>query len=563
MTHSASAAVTGVPTVLEPSDDMESALLRNDSDIALRRLQRWRKTLADVFLAYRAMSLGTVMANPSAYRGKMPKLPRIRRKALRNLLRGNLIASSSARSLAWSSSASGSVGSLTHDGSQRLLTGLMPGTAASCGFLDRASPRLLADSPEPDAREGDEGCSAGEGSVSLLSAATQFLVHSYSIGLLDVDEAMAARHGMVDVADWQAMCSGSSSMQAASEAPEDTSGSLKPCVKRLAFLSDDDQDLKPRRQLQRKQTGGLVLACGKPLNTESSHKQQSKKKGDSKTGAGSTPDTSEGDSPYCPKRRSLSGQRRGYGRSSTMKSWAPRKGTFDYANDQSSLDDDPFRILPTIRGGGPDSDASKQKETNAKAPNLADLSYSYHVQLDDLKAARDEFAAFDPGHRGEISYEQFKNLIRARCRLRSDEDVPYHLLAALRRNTSGDNTPVTFEAFLLWSIHCAYAEEFLVPDPRLRHIRQLARDYGFWLPDVEKVKEVFDGFDTDGSGEIEEDEFKAILYRLMNVKSESDVSDKKLERYWRELDSNGTGGVGFDEFLTWYANLFPQLFSGC
>jgi len=198
-----------------------------------------------------------------------------------------------------------------------------------------------------------------------------------------------------------------------------------------------------------------------------------------------------------------------------------------------------------------------KEEEVCEFKELVDLSRKYNITLDELKIAREEFAIYDVGQKGEISRDEFQRLVRARCNLPTDKSLPMHLVSALGKSRDDEGNAVTFEDFLLWTIHCAYAEELMVPDPYERHIRALARQQGMLLPDVEKIKKVFDGFDTDGSGEIEEDEFKHILYKLMNVKNTADVSEKKLQRYWRELDSSGDGSCDFDEFLVWFATLFP------
>jgi len=95
-----------------------------------------------------------------------------------------------------------------------------------------------------------------------------------------------------------------------------------------------------------------------------------------------------------------------------------------------------------------------------------------------------------------------------------------------------------------------------VTDPKERQFRQLARDHGFCLPDVEKVKTVFDKFDQDGSGYIDEDEFRQALIQLWGVKDSSDLSKTKMRQYWVEVDADASGQIAFAEFVTWYLNVF-------
>merc|ERR1712019_142981 len=111
---------------------------------------------------------------------------------------------------------------------------------------------------------------------------------------------------------------------------------------------------------------------------------------------------------------------------------------------------------------------------------------------------------------------------------------------------------VNFEDFVEWSISVSWTEEVQVKCVKEREVWRVAREQGMKLLDVERVKKMFDDFDTDGSGEIEEAEFRHIICKLWNVKDLSDVPIKQLQRFWRELDADGSGSVSFTEFLVWY-----------
>jgi len=74
---------------------------------------------------------------------------------------------------------------------------------------------------------------------------------------------------------------------------------------------------------------------------------------------------------------------------------------------------------------------------------------------------------------------------------------------------------------------------------------------------VERVKCLFDKIDVDGSGEIEQGEFRILLYDLLQCRKD-DIPVKRLQRYWREVDLDGSGSVGFNEFLIWYKTSFSQ-----
>jgi len=159
-----------------------------------------------------------------------------------------------------------------------------------------------------------------------------------------------------------------------------------------------------------------------------------------------------------------------------------------------------------------------------------------------------------------LSLDDFKDTVRRVCGLEKLAKIPTHLLQK-------GGCPVmergflTFEEFVQWSIHTAFAEEVVVRCKKERELRSIARDFDMTILDIESVQRVFNDFDTDGSGEIEEDEFRKIVLKLMKVKNESDLSERRLERYWRDVDTDGGGSIGFVEFLCWYTKEFPHAIS--
>lgn len=184
-----------------------------------------------------------------------------------------------------------------------------------------------------------------------------------------------------------------------------------------------------------------------------------------------------------------------------------------------------------------------------------DLSRQYRLPLDQVKRMYQEFNELDLNKNGLLSCSEFEEAIRLHCRIPKDQDLPEHLVhnfwADADRNKNGE---LDFEEFLLFAISHEYSEEWMVRDSNERSLRQVARDHGFNLVDVEKVKKVFDGFDVDKSGEIDREEFKHVLCQLLGVKKASDIPDAVLKRYWLEVDLDGNGSVSLEEFVVWYLN---------
>lgn len=77
-----------------------------------------------------------------------------------------------------------------------------------------------------------------------------------------------------------------------------------------------------------------------------------------------------------------------------------------------------------------------------------------------------------------------------------------------------------------------------------------------------KIKKKFDEFDVDGSGEIDPEEFKAMIVFFLKVKDISDLPAARVQRFWAEIDVDQSGQVSFAEFVGWLAKTFPEYLAG-
>ena len=61
---------------------------------------------------------------------------------------------------------------------------------------------------------------------------------------------------------------------------------------------------------------------------------------------------------------------------------------------------------------------------------------------------------------------------------------------------------------------------------------------------MKKAVEMFKKYDTDGSGNIERDEFTQLMIAI-------DCPREKIDEAFKSLDSDGNGIITFPEFLSW------------
>jgi len=86
-------------------------------------------------------------------------------------------------------------------------------------------------------------------------------------------------------------------------------------------------------------------------------------------------------------------------------------------------------------------------------------------------------------------------------------------------------------------------------------VDQLCDKFGLQKTELDRIKKQFDKYDTDGSGNIEWEEFVLMMEALMGAQP-GDIPIKRLSGFWREIDGDGSGEVDFDEFVEWYLKYF-------
>lgn len=89
-------------------------------------------------------------------------------------------------------------------------------------------------------------------------------------------------------------------------------------------------------------------------------------------------------------------------------------------------------------------------------------------------------------------------------------------------------------------------------------VKQVAQKHGMSEVDLDKIKKKFDMYDTDKSGEIEFDEFEQMMGNLLGLKDPGDLPAERMNRFWREIDVDGSGSVDFGEFVEWYTKYFSD-----
>jgi len=129
-----------------------------------------------------------------------------------------------------------------------------------------------------------------------------------------------------------------------------------------------------------------------------------------------------------------------------------------------------------------------------------------------------------------------------------------------KRDSDKSSSPTLVERFLTWYQVNMFKNVAATLSPADQMSYQLSSEHNVTTMVIDKVWKQFDAYDTDKSGKIEYAEFLQMLIVLLGAKSQEDISEDRVLRFWREIDADGSGEVDFPEFVAWYLKYWdPKL----
>lgn len=229
---------------------------------------------------------------------------------------------------------------------------------------------------------------------------------------------------------------------------------------------------------------------------------------------------------------------------------------------RNSSSEDPEDDAPIVR-----AEKSTRQPSSPGAPmSIAELyqlcnqiSKTMLVPIAEVKACFDDFISLDLDGSFTLSADEFEKAVRRSCRMTEGEMLPENLALKYPQMDSDGNRVVDFKEYVRWCQGASWSEQLLVRDDRDREARRLARVYGIHLLDVERLRRLFDSYASqETSRVITQDRFSQVIRGILKVSDPSDVPQSRLERYWREIDLDGSGTVDFEEFVIWMNDRGPQ-----
>lgn len=210
----------------------------------------------------------------------------------------------------------------------------------------------------------------------------------------------------------------------------------------------------------------------------------------------------------------------------------------------------------------PMSVAKKRPERWDSATSLTKVSHDVKQSFAWVRQAYQEYVRCLPlasAISGQLTVDDFKTYYRKEMNLTSDSEKV--LRAAVASAFEGEPS-IGFPAWVIWYTTYAFVENFVATSAEESELRSLAKFHSIEITEVQRIKQKFKQFDTDGSGYIEENEFTSVLCSLLKV-SKDDIPRDRLHRAWLQAQgsncqvtkctsSHDGGGLNLERFLIWY-----------
>mmetsp|Transcript_65299 Transcript_65299/g.115892 ORF Transcript_65299/g.115892 Transcript_65299/m.115892 type:complete len:340 (+) Transcript_65299:75-1094(+) len=187
------------------------------------------------------------------------------------------------------------------------------------------------------------------------------------------------------------------------------------------------------------------------------------------------------------------------------------------------------------------------------------LSRRHRADYHEVKWILNSLKMFPPTlANGGLDVRSFEQFLKRAFDVKHVQD---ELLNSAYKDCGASSGPIDLDGFFTW--YHTHMFSLVAPLTASREqqesdsmIRELGKRYELSPVDVDKIKAKFDSFDLDKSGEIEYCEFAGMMQLLLNVEHAGDIPPDRMTRFWKEIDTDNSGGVDFPEFLEWYVKYF-------
>jgi len=192
-----------------------------------------------------------------------------------------------------------------------------------------------------------------------------------------------------------------------------------------------------------------------------------------------------------------------------------------------------------------------------------DLSLVLNLPWETMKTAYGLFKKYvdNPGtdvslvQQGRLSKNQFAKFLCALIDCNEVDELPNGIVEdAFKLADKDSGGELDFSEFAIWFSTYSFSEKLNL-DARQRALRKLAKKYAIPHTQVDDYNDFFNQLDADDSGMIEPAEFPNLLCKCAKI-PQNGLTATRVQQLWRDADTDGSGEVDFEEFLVFYRKYF-------
>jgi Ca2+-binding EF-hand superfamily protein len=204
------------------------------------------------------------------------------------------------------------------------------------------------------------------------------------------------------------------------------------------------------------------------------------------------------------------------------------------------------------------------------ATDVASLAHAFQLPLATVHEAADLFRGYAelPGYAddedvlrdglmNEDSMYRLAKKIGEKMCIEDHSVSAQEIMGVVDQDIDGS---VDFQEFALWYHERSFLEYMTLSKEEIE-VRRVGTRLGLDIYEMDQYKALFDKFDENGSGLIDEHEFTEVLHVLMKIPKGERIPVSRIHHFWQECDLNGNGTVDLFEFVSFYIKNFSQSYN--
>jgi len=163
------------------------------------------------------------------------------------------------------------------------------------------------------------------------------------------------------------------------------------------------------------------------------------------------------------------------------------------------------------------------------------------------------------GHLTKAHLGTIMGLMAGTCPLEVAEEEDELVDAAFSAADEDRSGTLSFREFAIWFSSHSFDEGPLQLEAEELELRRLARRLGLHASEMDWYKRRFDRFDTDGSGEVDRQEFEQMLYTCLDIPRHIGLPQSRMQQMWLDADTDGEGQLDLEKFVVFHRKYFSQV----